>query len=491
LGKVDFIIKDAATGAPIPGANVESLSNVTDACTTPTGLGTSGRCTISNLSLIATQFAITATGYNGSTTNVTVTNVGGSETTILLNKDSVGFKVYTFDAVSDLPLNGVTVQYADGETFCSSVTATGFCSPAANIPGGTITLKAFKDNAYLPIFITTTFNTSVPASISLALLPTNGSVQISVVDGNDDSEINGVTITRSPSESVCTTSSNSGCAIPSMPVGTYVFTATKAGYTTATITATIANSDVSYLSMIMYPITNSQLRVYTYDASTGSSLDGVSVSPSCGSATSSGYCTANNVATGQLTITASRSGYDPAYGNVMIESGGSETVHLYLRPIASTLTVTVLNSFSNAAIPSAWVTITGGSCGYTSGSGVIACTGFTSGNLSLSVSAGNFNSATATIGIGRGSTNSVILFLTPLGQLTVSTPMTSAVITATLPNFRELCSIRALTEGESATSGSCTGYNLPYGTYIVVLNTSPAKTATVTITSASTSINIA
>jgi uncharacterized protein (DUF2141 family) len=491
LGKVDFIIKDAATGAPIPGANVESLSNVTDACTTPTGLGTSGRCTISNLSLIATQFAITATGYNGSTTNVTVTNVGGSETTILLNKDSVGFKVYTFDAVSDLPLNGVTVQYADGETFCSSVTATGFCSPAANIPGGTITLKAFKDNAYLPIFITTTFNTSVPASISLALLPTNGSVQISVVDGNDDSEINGVTITRSPSESVCTTSSNSGCAIPSMPVGTYVFTATKAGYTTATITATIANSDVSYLSMIMYPITNSQLRVYTYDASTGSSLDGVSVSPSCGSATSSGYCTANNVATGQLTITASRSGYDPAYGNVMIESGGSETVHLYLRPTASTLTVTVLNSFSNAAIPSAWVTITGGSCGYTSGSGVIACTGFTSGNLSLSVSAGNFNSATATIGIGRGSTNSVILFLTPLGQLTVSTPMTSAVITATLPNFRELCSIRALTEGESATSGSCTGYNLPYGTYIVVLNTSPAKTATVTITSASTSINIA
>jgi hypothetical protein len=296
-------------------------------------------------------------------------------------------------------------------------------------------------------------------------------------------------ITRSPSESVCTTTGGAGCTVASMPVGTYVFTATKAGYTTATTTATVVNSDTSYISLTMYPVTNTSLRVYTYDASTGSSLDSVSVS-SCTGTTSSGYCTTNNVATGQLTITASRSGYDNAYGNVMIESGGSETVHLYLRPTASTLSVTVLNSFNNTAISGASVGITSGSCGYSDGSGVSTCTGFISGNLSLSVSAGNFNSATATIAIGRGSTNSVVLFLTPLGQLTVSTTMTSEVIIATLPNFRELCSIRALNEDEEPTSGSCAGYNLPYGTYIVVLNTTPAKTATVTITSASTSINI-
>ena len=491
FGTVQFIVKDAASGALIPSAVIESVNDNTDTCTTPAGASTTGRCSIDNLALVATQFEVTAPTYNGGSTNVTVSNVAGSETVVLLNKESVGFTVYTFDAVTDTALDGITVEYANGDQFCSAATTTGFCRPTANIPGGTITLKAYKDGAYLPIFATTTFSTSEPASLTLALLPTNGVVNISVVNGNDDSEINGVAITRSPSESVCTTTGSAGCTIASMPVGTYVFTATKTGFTTATTTATIVNSDTSYISMTMYPVTNTSLRVYTYDASTGSSLDGVSVSPSCGSATSSGYCTANNVATGQLTITASRSGYDPAYGNVMIESGGSETVHLYLRPTASTLTVTVLNSFSNAAIPSAWVTITGGSCGYTSGSGVIACTGFTSGNLSLSVSAGNFNSASATIAVARGSTNSVILFLTPLGQLTVSTPMTSEVITATLPNFRELCSIRALTEDEEATSGSCTGYNLPYGTYIVVLNTSPAKTATVTITSASTSINIA
>ena len=247
--------------------------------------------------------------------------------------------------------------------------------------------------------------------------------------------------------------------------------------------------------MTMYPVTNTSLQVYTYDANTGSSLNGVSVTRSdnsalCAATTSSGYCTATSVATGQLNLKASRSGYDPAFGNVTIESSGSETVHLYLRPTASTLSVTVLNSFNNTAISGASVGITSGSCGYSDGSGVSTCTGFISGNLSLSVSAGNFNSATATIAIGRGSTNSVVLFLTPLGQLTVSTTMTSEVIIATLPNFRELCSIRALNEDEESTSGSCAGYNLPYGTYIVVLNTTPAKTATVTITSASTSINI-
>ena len=239
----------------------------------------------------------------------------------------------------------------------------------------------------------------------------------------------------------------------------------------------------------MYPVTNTSLRVYTYDASTGSSLDGVSVT-SCTGNTSSGYCTANNVATGQLTITASRSGYDNAYGNVMIESGGSETVHLYLRPTASTLTVTVLNSFSNAAIPGAWVTITGGYCGSTSGSGVIACTGFTSGNLSLSVSAGYFSSASATVAIARGSTNSVVLFLTPWGQLTVSSTKKAALITVSIQNYGGLCSIPALSGTEPPGPGECTGYYLPYGTYIVSLDTSPVKTATVTINKTSTSVNI-
>jgi hypothetical protein len=488
FGTVQFIVKDAATGVLIPSAVIESVNDNTDTCTTPAGASTTGRCSIDNLALVATQFEVTAPTYNGGSTNVTVSNVAGSETVVLLNKESVGFTVYTFDAVTDTALNGITVEYANGDPFCSAATTTGFCRPTANIPGGTITLKAYKDGAYLPIFATTTFSTSEPASLTLALLPTNGVVNISVVNGNDDSEIDGVVITRSPSESVCTTTGSAGCTIASMPVGTYVFTATKTGFTTATTTATIVNSDTSYISMTMYPVTNTSLRVYTYDASTGSSLDGVSVT-SCTGATSSGYCTANNVATGQLTITASRSGYDNAFGNVMIESGGSETVHLYLRPTASTLTVTVLNSFSNAAIPSAWVAITGGSCGYTSGSGVIACTGITSGNLSLSVSAGNFNSATATIAIGRGSTNSVVLFLTPLGQLTVSAIKTPSLITVTLQDYGVLCSIPALSGTEPPSRGNCTGYNLPYGTYIVSLNTSPVKTATVTINKTSNSVD--
>ena len=174
----------------------------------------------------------------------------------------------------------------------------------------------------------------------------------------------------------------------------------------------------------------------------------------------------------------------------MIESGGSETVHLYLRPTASTLTVTVLNSFSNAAIPGAWVTITGGYCGSTSGSGVIACTGFTSGNLSLSVSASYFSSASATVAIARGSTNSVVLFLTPWGQLTVSSTKKAALITVSIQNYGGLCSIPALSGTEPPGPGECTGSYLPYGTYIVSLDTSPVKTATVTINKTSTSVNI-
>jgi len=174
----------------------------------------------------------------------------------------------------------------------------------------------------------------------------------------------------------------------------------------------------------------------------------------------------------------------------MIESGGSETVHLYLRPTASTLTVTVLNSFNNATIPSAWVTITGGSCGYTSGSGVITCTGFTSGNSSLSVSASYFSSASATIAIARGSTNSVVLFLTPWGQLTVSSTKKATLIAVSIQNYGNLCSIPALAGSEPPGPGECTGNYLPYGTYIVSLDTSPVKTATVTINKTSTSVNI-
>jgi hypothetical protein len=109
--------------------------------------------------------------------------------------------------------------------------------------------------------------------------------------------------------------------------------------------------------------------------------------------------------------------------------------------------------------------------------------------LSLSVSAGNFNSATATIAIGRGSTNSVVLFLTPLGQLTVSAIKTPSLITVTLQDYGVLCSIPALSGTEPPSRGNCTGYNLPYGTYIVSLNTSPVKTATVTINKTSNSVD--
>ena len=486
LGSVKFIVKDAVTGAPIPTAIIKSVKDVSDTCTTPLGTGTTGQCTIGNLSLIATQFEITADSYNGGTTNVTVTNVAGSETTVLLNKETVGFKVYTYDAVTDLPLNGITVEYADGVPFCSTVTTAGSCSPASNIPGGTITLKASKENSYLPVYVTTTFDTSEPGSLSLALLPTNGSVDISVVNGNDDSEINGVTITRSPSVSVCTTAGGSGCTINSMPVGTYVFTATRVGYTTATITATIVNSDVSYLSMTMYPVT---MKVYTYDALTGSPLNGVSVSPLCRSTTSSGYCTADKFATGQLTITASLNGYDPAYGNVTIASVGSENVHLYMQPTASSLTVTVLNSFNSAAISGASVSISGGSCGNTI-SGISKCSGLSSGNLSLSVSANNFIVASATIAIARGTTNSIVLYLTPFGDLTVSTTKKATAIVVTALNFGNLCTIPALSGTEVPVIEGCTGYSLPYGTYIISLNTSPAKTATVTINKTSTTLNI-
>jgi hypothetical protein len=356
-------------------------------------------------------------------------------------------------------------------------------------------LKAFKENSYLPVYATTTFDTSEPASLSLALLPTNGSVEISVVNGNDESEINGVTITRSPSESVCTTASGSGCTIPSMPVGTYVFTATKTGYTTATITATIVNSDISYLSMTMYPVTNSQLLVYTYNASTGSPLNGVSVTRADGSAlcsaiTAFGYCTATGVATGSLNLRASLSGHETTYGNVTIESSGSETVHLYLQPTSSTLTVTVLNSFDSAAVSGASISISGGSCGSTSGSGTSTCTGLTSGNLSLSVSAGNFTAASATIAIARGTTNSIVLYLRPLGHLTVSTTKKATAITVTAINYNDLCTIPALSGTEAPTTESCTGYSLPYGTYIISLNTSPVKTATVTINKTWTSLTI-
>lgn len=496
FGTVQFIIKDATTGALIPNAVVESVNDSSDTCTTPNGAGTTGRCSINNLALIATQFEITAPTYNGGFTNVTVSNVAGSETVVFLNKETVGFTVYTFDAVTDTALNGITVEYANGDPFCSAVTAAGFCKPPANIPGGTITLKAYKENSYLPIFATTTFSTSEPASITLALLPTNGAVEISVVNGNDDSEINGVVITRSPSDLVCTTASSAGCTVASMSVGTYVFTAAKAGFTTATITATIVNSDISYLSLTMYPVTNTSLLVYTYDAHTGNSLNGVSVTRSdnstlCSAATASGYCTAASVATGSLNVKASLSGYDPAYGNVTIESAGSETVHLYLRPTASTLTVTVLNSFDNTAVSGAYVGITGGSCGYTSGSGVITCSGFTSGNLSLSVSASYFSSASATIAVARGSTNSVVLFLAPWGQLTVSTTMKDTPIVVSIQNFGGSCTIRALSGSEPPTTGECTIYYVPYGTYIVSLNTSPVKTATVTINKTSTSLNFA
>ena len=85
--------------------------------------------------------------------------------------------------------------------------------------------------------------------------------------------------------------------------------------------------------------------------------------------------------------------------------------------------------------------------------------------------------------------NKSLAFFEPIHP-TSSDTKKAALITVSIQNYGGLCSIPALSGTEPPGPGECTGSYLPYGTYIVSLDTSPVKTATVTINKTSTSVNI-
>ncbi len=512
-GEAHFTVINGSTLAPLVNATITRTPGTTSVCTISDASG----CTVGNFVVGTYIFTATSPGYIQSTLVATIITSGVAEISMVVYPNTPttnSLTVHTFKESDGSQLDGVTVvnvtNSATGTELCSAVTTSGSCT-ATSVPVGNIAVKASLPG-YSPTFGNVTISAASPASLYLYLPtsasapPTTGNITFSFKKLSDSSNLDQATVTEVVTENAKTCTSATGiylCTINSLSLTAKTFTVTRTGYATAYVVATPTGGNTSSITVYLTANaaaapTTGTLSVRVVDASSGtaistSTVTNISNSQTC--STSAGDCSFSTLAVATYNLSATKDGYENGYATVSVQAGETTSVLIALRPISSTLTVTVLTDNSTSPIAGATVSATLSvdttTCSATSTTNVYKCNGLTTGDYSLSVTKSGYSSATATISVAKGSQNSAIVYLIPYGGLTVSTTKQSSDIIVSVVGLSGVTCTISGTPTTPPGSGSCNlAASIPYGTWIISLNTSPVKTATVSVSASSTSVTI-
>ena len=352
--------------------------------------------------------------------------------------------VYVRDAETNALLSGATVSGAgkSGTTgsagyvkFASIVlgTYTFTASKAGyNSGSGTGTITATSPSTSVTIYLTK----NTPIEEEDDDYPTTGSVTVYVRDANTYSLLTSAYVSGGGYGGY--TNSYGYVSYSGLDYGSYTFSASKSGYYGNSGTATISGyNPTPSITIYLTPIEEEEeddtvygsITVYVYDADTGSTISGASVS-GAGTTKSTnyyGYTSYSGLDTGSYYFTASKSGYSSSSGSTTITtSNTSRTVYIYLTPevivpTTGSITVYVKNAETGSYISGA--TISGDRSGTTNSSGYKSFSGLNFGSYSFTASKSGYYAGSGSATISSSSTSkSVTIYLTPIptsGTITV------------------------------------------------------------------------
>lgn len=353
--------------------------------------------------------------------------------------------VYVRDAETNALLSGASVSGAGK----SGTTGSAGYVKFASIALGTYTFTASKTGYNSGTGKGTITATASSTSVTIYLTketpieeedddyPTTGSVTVYVRDANTYALLTSAYVSGGGYGGY--TNSYGYVSYSGLDYGSYSFSASKSGYYGNSGTVTISNSNTSpSITIYLTPIEEEEeddtvygsITVYVYDADTGSTISGASVS-GAGTTKSTnyyGYTSYSDLDVGSYYFTASKSGYSSGSGSTTITaSNTSRTVYIYLTPevvtpTSGSITVYVKDANTGASISGATVS-GGGYSGTTNSSGYKSFSGLSFGSYTFIASKSGYSSNSGSVSISTSTTsNSVTIYLTPTpttGSITV------------------------------------------------------------------------
>jgi len=353
--------------------------------------------------------------------------------------------VYVRDAETNALLSGASVSGAGKSGTTGSAGYVKFASIALgtytftasktgyNSGSGTGTITATSPSTSVTIYLTK----NTPIEEEEDDYPTTGGITVYVRDANTYSLLTSAYVSGGGYGGY--TNSYGYVSYSGLDYGSYTFSASKSGYYGNSGTATISSyNPTPSITIYLTPIEEEEeddtvygsITVYVYDADTGSTISGASVS-GAGTTESTnyyGYTSYSGLETGSYYFTASKSGYSSGSGSTTITaSNTSRTVYIYLTPEDNTptsgsITVYVKDANTGASISGATVS-GGGYSGTTNSSGYKSFSGLSFGSYTFTASKSGYGSGSGSVSISTSNTsNSVTIYLTPTpttGSITV------------------------------------------------------------------------
>jgi len=390
-GTITGTVKNSS-GTAISGAAVSYSggSTTTDAA---------GSYALTNVPAGAVSVSASTAGYVAATQNVTVNLNVTATANFTLSAVPPGSIAGTVKNSSGVAINAATVSYAGDSTQTNSSGVYTF----SQAPVGTVLLSATA-----PAYQTSTQSVAVISNVAttanFTLLSTSGEITGVVTNRATAAAIGGATVQISGGTST-TTNAQGAYTFTKVTAGTYTLAASAAGYQQNTNSAVVSSGATSTLNFSLNPL--AKIAGTVTDSVTAAGIGNATIQIAGGSSTKtsgSGAYSLNNVSIDNPTIfvTAAVNGYLSVTQSSPVSSGATTTQNFALTQSTGALSGTIMNS-AGKPINGAVVSYNGGST-KTKANGTYILKNVPVGTISLSASAGGYQTSTRDVTIAGGVT---------------------------------------------------------------------------------------
>jgi hypothetical protein len=314
------------TGTVADG-NGNALSGATvSASGLSTNSGGDGSYSLNNLPAVQTTILASLTGYQPSSTSVSVVAAATTAAPTIMLISATGAVSGAVKNSAGSPIVGASVGYGGGTTTTDSngnYTLTG-------IPVGNVQLVASAPGFQSATQSVTVYGGKIStANFTLAAAVTNGTVMGKITNASSGAIVTGATVSWTGGS---TTSNTSGIyTLTNIPAGTQNITAVKTGYLPRTLAVAVTGGATSTLNIPIATGGKISVKVVT---SSGAAVSGATVTIKGGSiattvsglTSSTGFFTTNWVPVGTYTVTVAKSGFTTQSKTTSVTSGASASI---------------------------------------------------------------------------------------------------------------------------------------------------------------------
>ena len=517
IGSLSTAVTDA-NGQPIEGVQLQAYQNgkaVGNAVVTDS----SGTGIISGLAVGTYTVTATYFGYSGTSNPVIIQKGQNATATISLAVTGGNIVVNVFNSLNQfVPGATVTAHVSDGSVAQAEGSLfdriLGVKTAFAGTSSFTLAITTGVDgtahfNHLPPGNYTFTVNAaavtmnSVAANVPIGggttnvdvVLPDNnstntGSAAITVTDGT--SAVGGATVSVSVNGTTQTVTTNEAglAAFANLPVGSYIFTASKTGYIGTNGSVTVTNGTTQPGTLAMTPQTGS----VTLTINDGTNpISGATVSATVNgvqqitTTNSLGNVTFINLPTDTYTFTASKTGYNNNTASVTVTNGTTQTGTLALSAQNGSAAITVTDGSNAVSGATVSVSVNGiTQTATTNEAGLATFANLPIGSYTFIASKTGYISTNGSVTVTNGTTQT--------GTLALSAQYGSAAITVTdgtnaVSGATVSVSVNGITQTATTNeAGLATFSNLPVGSYTFTASKTGynSNTASVTVTNGTT-----